>query len=99
MAAKDRWDNPYERLANAVVIQAAKDYRECLDNIKVNPKDREAIQEALEIERFFRSKWYQALTSIDGEYLIKMLRKEVQDESERISVQSKKTGHTDKGRP
>ena len=70
-------DDPYEALANAIVLQACEDYRAALKKIKKNPKNQEAMSKAMEIERFFRSGWYQALTSVDGEYLIRKLREEV----------------------
>jgi len=57
--------NPYEELANAIVLQAVKDYR--------LPDDE---QELASIERFFRSGWFNTLTSIDPEMLISKLRKE-----------------------
>lgn len=57
-----------ENLANGIIVQACKDYRAAL---KWDDK-----QSLVEIERFFRSKWYKRLTSIDGEYLIAELRKE-----------------------
>ena len=57
--------NPYENLANAIVLQAVKDYR---------LTDDEA--ELAEIERFFRSDWFGVLTDVDPEYLIRKLRKE-----------------------
>ena len=57
--------NPYENLANAIVLQAVKDYR---------LTDDEA--ELVEIERFFRSDWFGVLTDVDPEYLIRRLRKE-----------------------
>ena len=57
--------NPYEELANAIILQAVKDYRLTDDE-----------RELQEIERFFRSGWYKALTSVDGEYLIQKLREE-----------------------
>ena len=57
--------NPYENLANAIVLQAVKDYR---------LTDDEA--ELAEIERFFRSNWFGVLTDVDPEYLIRRLRKE-----------------------
>lgn len=69
--------DPYERLANAIILQAVTDYRVALKRIKRNPKDRERIDEALRIERFFRSGWYQRLTNVDGEYLIRRLQDEV----------------------
>lgn len=74
---KNLAEDPYERLTNAIILQAASDYRVALKKIKARPKNREAIDEALRIERFFRSDWYQALTSVDGEYLIERLQDEV----------------------
>jgi len=58
-------DTPYENLANAIVLQAVKDYRLHDDE-----------QELASIERFFRSGWFNTLTSIDPEMLIAKLRKE-----------------------
>jgi hypothetical protein len=82
---KNLAEDPYERLTNAIILQAAFDYRVALKKIKARPKNREAIDEALRIERFFRSDWYQALTSVDGEYLIERLKDEVrQSEGRKI---------------
>lgn len=78
MAAKKKMpDDPYERLANAIVIQAAEDYRAALKRIRRNPNNRDAVEEALQLERFFRSGWYQVLTSVDGEYMIQRLQEEI----------------------
>ncbi len=57
--------NPYENLANAIILQAVKDYRLTDDE-----------QELQEIERFFRSGWFGVLSKVDPEYLIRHLRKE-----------------------
>ena len=57
--------NPYENLANAIVLQAVKDYRLTDDEAQL-----------AEIERFFRSDWFGVLTDVDPEYLIRRLRKE-----------------------
>lgn len=57
--------NPYENLANAIVLQAVKDYRLTDDDA-----------ELAEIERFFRSDWFGVLTDVNPEYLIRNLRKE-----------------------
>ena len=74
---KNLAEDPYERLANAIILQAVTDYRTALKKIRKNPGNREAIDEALRIERFFRSCWYSQLTSVDGEYLIRRLREEI----------------------
>jgi len=79
MASKKLSENPYEALANAIVLQAVNDYRAALKKVKKNPQNKTAIDEALQIERFFKSQWYQTLTSVDGEYLINKLRKEASE--------------------
>lgn len=85
--SKNLAEDPYERLANAVVLQAVSDYRVALKKIKVHPKNREAISEALEIEKFFRSGWYSQLTDVDGEYLIRRLQDEIRQSE---SIRGKK---------
>ena len=69
--------NPYEKLANAIIIQAAKDYTDALKTLKKYPRDDTANAAKNDCERFFRSSWYEALTSVDGEYIIRKLRREV----------------------
>lgn len=61
--------NPYEDLANAIILQAVKDYRLTDDE-----------RELQEIERFFRSGWFGVLSKVDPEFLIKELRKEKQND-------------------
>ncbi|MBE5874495.1 MAG: hypothetical protein E7287_08825 [Lachnospiraceae bacterium] len=79
MASRNLAENPYEKLANAIVLQAVSDYRAALKKVKKNPKNRDAIDGVLQIEKFFRSEWYQVLTSVDGEYLIDRFGKEVSE--------------------
>ena len=66
----------YENLANAIVLQAVKDYRDALKRLKKKPGNQAAMSDAMECERFFHSGWYKTLTSVDGEYLIQKLREE-----------------------
>lgn len=60
---------PTQRLSNAIVWQAAKDYRLALSENNIG--------RITECERFFRSEWYEFLTDVDGEFLIEKLRKEI----------------------
>ena len=60
--------DPYSDLAGAIVAVAADDYRRAL-------KDGDD-DEVEELERFFRSDWYEILTDLDQERLICMLREE-----------------------
>lgn len=84
---KNLAEDPYERLANAIILQAVTDYRVAMKKIRANPKNRNAIDEALQIEKFFRSGWYSALTSVDGEYLIRKLQEEMRQSE---SIRGKK---------
>ena len=80
---RQRWDgmrktklNPYQELANAVIVLAAKDYRHALRIQRRNPWSKAAQSQIDSLERFFRSDWYEVLTEVDGEMLIRRLREE-----------------------
>ncbi len=66
----------YEDLANAIILQAVKDYRMALKSLKANSRNRAAQADKAEIERFFRSQWYSTLTDVNGEMLILSLKME-----------------------
>ena len=68
--------NGYQALANGIIEQAVKDYREALRRQKKHPDDKAAMKEAMELEKFFHSSWYGVLTQVDPDYLIDRLRKE-----------------------
>ena len=57
--------NPWERLANGIILQAVMDYR-----LLEREEDLE------EIEEFFRSDWFQVLTTLDPQYLTAKLKSE-----------------------
>ena len=61
----------YQELANAIILQAVKDYRKAL---KHDERGRKR-----EIERFFRSEYFTVLTNISGEMMIQKLRAEVKE--------------------
>lgn len=70
---------PYQNLANAVILMAVKDYRYALKKLKKRPCHGPAKDMKNEVERFFRSDWYRELTSVDGNVLIKKLQAEVSE--------------------
>lgn len=72
--------DPYENLANSIVLLAVKDYRDALKKIKKWPRNEAAQIMKAEVERFFRSAWYRELTSVDGEFLITKLQAEVEEQ-------------------
>lgn len=67
----------YEDLANAIIIQAAKDYRAALKRLKRHPDSKKEKAECGQIETFFCSRWYKQLTKVDGVKLMKKLQAEV----------------------
>lgn len=70
--------DPFENIANAVVIQACKDYRKAYKRYLRRYRSTDKPDEKLtELESFFRSSWYKALTAIDCEYLMDRIKKEV----------------------
>ena len=70
---------PYQDLANAIILMAVKDYRDALKKLKKRPRYGPAKEIKNEVERFFRSDWYRELTSVDGNVLIKKLQAEVSE--------------------
>lgn len=60
-------NKPYEELANAIIIQAAKDY--CSARGK---------GERSRIMRFFKSEWFVVLTDVDPQLFIEKLNKKIE---------------------
>ena len=63
----------YEALANAVIMQAVKDFRAALKRKKRFPDDGKAEKDIREITRFFCSQYFQALSDLDGPRLVKKI--------------------------
>lgn len=68
---------PFEALRNAIVIQAAKDYRKALAILKKKPNNNAQNQMKVSCEKFFRSAWYKSICNISGEMIMNEIQKEV----------------------
>ena len=66
--------DPYEKLANAIIMQAVKDYRAAKKKLKKQPTNKDAELMVLDTEKFFRSDWFTALTNVDGRVLLRKLQ-------------------------
>lgn len=64
-------EEPYQKLADAIVAVAADDYRTALRSN--NRKLRSSLED------FFRSGWYKILTTIDGELIMSQLQREMSE--------------------
>lgn len=66
----------YEDLANAIVLQAVKDWRKAVKTLKKRPRYEAAKQMRDDCERFFRSDWFEELTNVDGSVILRKLKQE-----------------------
>lgn len=69
-------NGPYEELANAIVMQAVKDWRKAVKTLKKKTRKEPAKQMKEECERFFRSQWFEDLTDVDGSFILRKLKQE-----------------------
>ena len=69
--------NPYKELANAIIVQAVKDYRDAVERLRYTPDDKSELHDKRSIEKFFRSNWFSILSDLNGELLLKKLKEEV----------------------
>lgn len=68
--------DPYEKLANAIILSAVRDYRMARKKLKKRPKNEDAKLMVEDCERFFCSEWFQVLSNIDGKALLERLKEE-----------------------
>lgn len=68
--------DPWEKLANAIVLRAVDDYRAAQKKLKRSPGNEAADTDIRRLNRFFRSQWFEELTSVDGRLLLRRLQKE-----------------------
>ena len=66
----------YQALAQAIIMQAVKDWRDAMKKLRKRPKYEPAIQVKKECERFFLSEWFYELSGVDGSVILKKLKKE-----------------------
>lgn len=66
----------YEALANAIIIQAVKDFRAAYKRHLISPEDAKANKDIREITRFFCSQYFEALSDLDGPALLHQLMRE-----------------------
>ena len=68
----------YDDLANAIIEQAANDYRKALDGEGCGKGNGYRPPEYVinEVERFFRSSYFRLITKVNGEYLLDQLKRE-----------------------
>ena len=68
--------NTWEELANAVVLQAVKDWRDSVKKLGRNKNLYKAQDMKDECERFFRSPEFNIFTALDGNMVLMKLKRE-----------------------
>ena len=66
----------YEDLANAIIVQAVKDYRMARHRLKHFPRDKAAQGDIRSITQFFHSGYFTLLTTLDGPSLLQKIDEE-----------------------
>jgi len=74
--------SPLQVLANAVIAQAANDYRRAIKS-----KNKDMIYNC---ESFFMSDRFSIMTNLNGKYLIDRIRREVNNDTDKFCKGNKK---------
>ena len=69
--------NEWQELANAIVLQAVKDYKAAQRALKRKPDSKPTRIMIRDCERFFHSGWYEILTDIDPDSLVRSIQEKV----------------------
>ena len=65
------------KLMDAIVVQAAKDYRKSLISLKKGKKIEKSNKMIKECEIFFESDWFKFLTDADKDFITQRIKDEV----------------------
>ena len=82
---RERSENfDYERLAEIIILNSAKDYCSAVKTLLRNPHSHTALKNKIEIEEFFRSKWFEVLSGVklDPDDLIERLIQKAKSEAD-----------------
>ena len=71
-------DENYQNLANAIILQAVKDFRAAYRRLKRFPNDKAAQSEVRIITKFFCSQYFNAMTTLDGPALLQKIIDELE---------------------
>lgn len=73
--------DPYQELANAIILLAVKDYRAAHRRLRHFPRDRAAESTLRKIKDFFCSGYFSCLTQLDGPALLNRIENELENDT------------------
>ena len=74
----DMENSGWRKLADAIIVQTANDYRRLQRRLARQPNDHNLKSNQTSIERFFRSDWFNILCDLDGTECIRKLKRPTQ---------------------
>ena len=73
------YEENYQALANAIIVQAVKDFKPAYRRLKRHPNDKLAQDTVREITKFFCSQYFEALSNLDGPALLNRIMREMDE--------------------
>ena len=73
------YEENYQALANAIIVQAVKDFKPAYRRLKRHPNDKLAQDTVREITKFFCSDYFCALSDLDGPVLLNRIIREMDE--------------------
>ena len=77
------YEKNYQQLANAIILQAVKDFKPAYRRLKKHPNDKLAQDRVREITQFFCSGYFASLTDLDGPALLNRIMREMDKKGKR----------------
>ena len=69
----------YKELANAIILQAVREFRPAYRRLKSHPNDEKAQDRVREITEFFCSERFCLMTDLDGPALLNQIMREMDE--------------------
>lgn len=69
----------YKNLANAIILQAVKDFQPAYRRLRKHPNDAKAQATVREITEFFCSDYFRALSDLDGPAVLHRVMREIDE--------------------
>lgn len=76
-------DTGWSDLANAIILQAVKDFKPAYRRLKRRPNDKAAQNMVRELTKFFCSDWFCVLSDLDGPALLNRIMREMEEQDEK----------------
>ena len=74
-------DEGWKDLANAIILQAVRDFRPAYRRLKRHPNDKLAQDRVREITQFFCSRYFASLTDLDGLALLNRIMRKIDEKT------------------